>query len=261
MNGRRAARGTGFAVVWVLAFAGLVEGKVPDGQPLGRPKEFPKPMTYSPDAVARALKALETPVYVGVHINEPPFPTKCYLPDDYSCTCPEAIDFLTQTKLPVDDELLWLARSGEDLRVRYRAARILAGRGNDAVVPVLDRMCASKDDRERYLAWKVYEDAVREKKLPTPKDVARHLELYAAETDWEVRERIEWFLGAARAKGAVEALIKTVKDGRSPVHAAVWALGMIGDKAAVPAITNSFLRDGKSNFTSWRWAGSPRRRR
>jgi hypothetical protein len=186
-------------------------------------------------ALYKAIQALDAPEYKGGHINEIG-PTKAYLPYDYYDTCSDAIDLLIKTREDVDGDLLDAAASAKELRVRYRAARILAERGNRAVVPLLERMCESKDDAERYLAWGAYEKAMADGKLPSPRDFSDQLALYAAEKDKEVREQIERFFGAARAKEAVKPLLETVKRNPGWAMSALWALGEIGDASVVPAI-------------------------
>jgi HEAT repeat protein len=214
-------------------------GPVPKDRTI--PRELARPLSEPtpPEVVAKAFAELDTPEYRGWHLNEPPFPTKDYLADDYYRTCPDAIDLLIKTNAPVGDQLLRLAQSGQRLRLRYRAARILAARANPSVVPLLDRMCASSDDKERYLAWTTYADAIRERKLPAPQDVSQQLKLYAQEEDRETREFIEIFFGVAKTKAATTSLMKTLRA-NACAHHAVWSLGEIGDKQAVPAIIKAF---------------------
>jgi HEAT repeat protein len=208
----------------------------------GEPKETPA------EAIAKALKALETPEYTGVPPGWSPFRMKSTLPYTYCKTCQEALDFLVRTKAEVDKQLLDLARTDKRLLVRYRAIRILAGRANGEVIPLLDTMCASEDADERYLAWTLYEDAIQQRKLPAPKDFTRHLQLYAGEKDTEVRERIEWFFAAAKAKAAVKALREAVRDNPGGALPAVWALGDIGDGSAAQVIMEDFGKGGNDHY-------------
>jgi HEAT repeat protein len=197
--------------------------------------------------VAKALLALEGPALPHVHINEPGYPTKAYLPDDYYDDCPDAIDLLTRTDDEVDGELLHLAKPGSGLHVRYRAARILAGRGNRAVIPVLEKMSAAKIPEERFLALHLYGNAVREKHLPAPKEVSQLLNIYASEKDREVKEVLEGFFGTARATSAVNALLATLRQGDGESEA-IWALGEIRDPRAVPIIVANFPKSGNKHF-------------
>ena len=193
-------------------------------------------------SVVDAIKALEAPKYTGGYPSMPISSTrsKSYLFFDFYETCPEAIDFLSRTTDCVEKDLLKLAQSDTRFRVRYRAVRILAERGNAATVPFLDKWCASENVEECYLAWETYQRAIKDRKLSPPKNVTSHLALYAAEKDHKVREQIEWFLGAVKAKAAVKPLIETVKTNPGGALPAIWALGEIGDKNAVPVIIAAY---------------------
>lgn len=216
-----------FAFVLAAAFA------AEDAKVKPRPKEF-----TGPDARAQALRALveqpAQPYYIGRVDNE-----RMYLPDDYYRGCPEAIDFLARTPLPVDADLLKLARSDHKLIVRYRAVRILAERGNPVVEPILLDLGTSKASNERLLGWQVFRWALADGRLKTPRDLSRALRQYEKEDDEEVREEIERFLGHTRAREAVPLLMATLKKGPSNT-AAAWALGAIGDPAAVPLVIECF---------------------
>jgi inosine-uridine nucleoside N-ribohydrolase/HEAT repeat protein len=155
---------------------------------------------------------------------------------------PHALMFLCGTKAKVDDDLLRLAKSHTELGIRYRAAYVLAKRGNAKVVPLLDRMCESKDPFERYLGWAAYDRGLRERKLIPPEDLMRHLDLYLKEKHWEVREQIEWFFGYSKARPAVKHLLGQLNR-ESSARAAVWALGQIGDASAVPDIIKAYPKD------------------
>src|SRR5262249_45475571 len=58
---------------------------------------------------------------------------------------------------------------------------------------------------------------------------------FKEEKNGEVRKQIGYFLGAAKAKPAVDMLIRELGDDPSNVDV-VYALGAIGDVKAVPAI-------------------------
>jgi HEAT repeat protein len=195
-------------------------------------------------AVSKAMKELMTPPYTGIHDNELVSDCKhysrpkSYLACDYKKPCQEAIDFLIQTKIPVTKDLLQLAAVENRLRARYRAAYILVARGDPQVIPLLDKMCASTNGDERWVGWHTYQKAIAGGKLKAPTDIAKHLALYAKENDLEIREKIAEFLGAAKAKIAIRSLVEAVAGDGS--CSAVWALGEIGDKRAVPTIIADF---------------------
>jgi HEAT repeat protein len=247
MDGNRTARvARSWLIALLFASAGWAQARTPDPQRRQPPPEPPPPQTASDDAVAKALGKLDGPLFRWLHANEPPFPTKTYLPYDNYEACSDAmadaIHLLVKTKRPVEKELLDLARSSDGLGTRYRAVRILAERGEATVVPVLDKMCASDDPEERYLGWQTYAGALRAGQLKAPTDFRPHLALYAAEKDREVRETIECFFGAAKAKAAVKSLLETVKANPDAVDA-ISALGEIGDKGGVPAIIDAYKAD------------------
>jgi len=235
---------------WVGSLILLVGvGCIPDAPPApdSTATVSPPPVpTFSPE-VAGALRALEAPSPDRVHINEPGFPTKMYLPDDFYNDCPDAIDLLTRTREEVDTALLEIAKTDARVPTRCRAARILAGRRNVAVVPILERMCLGKAAAERYVALHLYEDAVREKRLPAPKDVSQILKLYVTETDREVKEAIESFFGSARATAAIGPLLATLKANHQATEA-IWALGEICDARAVPGIIEAFADSGNKHY-------------
>ncbi|GEM_PF-5834823 len=192
-----------------------------------------------PEEADEALAALEVDSPPRMHTNEPPFPTKAYQPNDYYCDCPDAIDLLSTTLFPVDLDLLRLAQLDKPLPVRYRAVSILTHRKNQAVVPILERMCSTDDAVERFVAWSAYREAVEKKQLPPPSEYSVILALYKKEQDREVHEQIAWFLGTARSKEAVPLLLETLRDdpGDCPV---IEALGLIGDPQAVPPLIAAF---------------------
>lgn len=194
------------------------------------------------DAVSRALHDLTNaaPIYGDMTSSRPAFDinTKTYLSTNYCRGCPDSISFLIETKRDVDAELLKLARSDQPLWVRYRAVHILAERGNIAAAALLTSMGTSKNPDERMVAWQTYCWAIMHKKLKPPSDFGQVLEQYAQETDSEVRDVIEWFLGACRAKIAVKSLMTMVEKTHS--HRAIWALGVIRDPVAVPSIIKEF---------------------
>jgi HEAT repeat protein len=189
--------------------------------------------------VASALEAIRCPSQPRAHVNEPPCPTKMYLRGDYYDDCPDAIDLLTRTEQDVEDDLLLLARDDARVPARCRAVRILAARKSLRVIPLLAQKCQSKDVEERYLMLSEYTRAIEEKHLPPPTDFTPFLQLYSTEKDEEIRERLEWFFGTAKAKEAVQVLLDTERQGKSNVGA-VWALGEIGDPRAVPIIIKKY---------------------
>jgi HEAT repeat protein len=171
-----------------------------------------------------------------------------YRPHEYYRACPDAIDLLIKTNVAVDRELFKLTEPEKKLHTRYRAMYVLAHRKNEAVVPLLESMRESNKAVERYLAWKIHDYAIRAGKLKAPTTFVKHLELYAAETDREVRQQMEWFFGTAKAKEAVQPLIETVKRENYSSVSAIWSLGMIGDKSAVPIIKEGFPRKSNTHY-------------
>jgi HEAT repeat protein len=162
------------------------------------------------------------------------------LPHEYYEACPDAIDFLIETKAPVDDVLLTLAeKNRKRLRIRYRVAYILAARGYGRVEPLLYALCASKDEGERYLGWYAYWRGLAKGKLKAPKLVTKYLDLYAKETNTNVRDETAYFLGYARSKAAVKLLLTTLQ--RQPDNTpTIAALGKLGDARAVPALIEAY---------------------
>jgi hypothetical protein len=235
---------------WVGSLVLLVGvGCIPDAPPAPDSTVTvspPRVPTFSPEAVG-ALRALEAPSPFRVHINEPAFPTKMYLPHDFYDDCPDAIDLLTRTPEEVDTALLEIAKTDARVPTRCRAARILGSRRNVAVVPILEGMCLGKSAEERYVALHLYKDAVRERRLPAPKDVSQTLKLYATESDREVKEAIESFFGSARARAAVGPLLATLKANHQATQA-IWALGEIRDPRAVPVIITAFPDSGNKHY-------------
>ncbi len=222
----------------LLLSLGCFPGTVPTGELPGTPKGDTGTITW-PAEVTESLAALEVTSLPRSHINEPPFPTKMYHTRDYYDDCPDAIDQLSKTPFNVDLDLLLLAQPDNPLPVRYRAVSILTHRKNQAVVPILERMCAVQDAVERFVAWSAYEDAITQKYLPPPFDYTAILALYKKESDREVHEQIAYFLGTARSKDAVAVLIETLRADPGDC-AVVSALGRIGDPQAVPAVIAAF---------------------
>jgi HEAT repeat protein len=206
-------------------------------------------LPVSPEAVTKALKALELPhdKNAVIIINEEEGPTKRTLLRQYPSNCQAAIDLLTRTETAVNKDLLRLAGSNHPLHVRYRAVHILVARRNRAVVPLLDRMCSSEDANERYVAWETYWRALSERKLPAPKDVTQHLILYGKESDTEILECMERFFGNARAEAAAKPLLQTLQQHPGSTTA-IWSLGMIGDRSAVPAIIQDFAHSENRHY-------------
>jgi HEAT repeat protein len=194
----------------------------------------------APKTASEALRELETPLPLVAHFNAPIIPNseRLYLLDDLVGTGYAAINFLVGSE-GVDKELLQLATSSKPLGARIRAAHILIQRRNADVAPVLERMIASDNDDERYVACEAYEHALRDKLLPTPTNFSDFIAAYKKETDSHIRERFELFFAEGKAKSAVKPLLETLK--RNPGQPrAIWALGMIGDPSAVPAIIEDF---------------------
>jgi HEAT repeat protein len=225
----------------LILVAGPATAKAPVPPPRPEPKEPPKPQTAAEDAVAEAVQAL--------HTSEPRLsrgngtaapagdypPPKCVLPDDTYEPCEDAIDLLVRAKRPVEKEMLELARSGAPLRVRCRAVRVLAQRG-DAAVPCLEKMCASEDVDERYLAWWTYQDAVRSGWLKPPTDFAPLLALYASEKDEEVKNQIRRFFEATTAR-----LLKPLNDFADSCMA-LWPVGAIRNEVAVHDLIEDYKK-------------------
>jgi HEAT repeat protein len=217
--------------------------------PIGSPKEWPVQNETVPPSSAqtKALEKLDEPLAEPIVAN---LPIKFPLGSILLCRQPlcnyegseDQIDALIRTKAAVNQELFHQARTALSLRVRYRAAYILIQRRYGLVARVLDSMCESTNEEERYLAWHAYQLALSEKKLKSPKRFERPLQLYAREKDHEVRLEIVYFLGTARAKDAVPALIDRLEKKEDPWDV-IWALGEIGDPKAVPVIINAFPDD------------------
>jgi PBS lyase HEAT-like repeat len=232
------------ALILALSGAGLT--------PTGAADKSKAPVA-SPEAAAKALKALERPPSDGKPDPRGNGPVggwseKEALIHGSHATCRDAIDLLVRTEVAVDKDLLALAETTKLLHVRYRTVYILAQRRNSAVVPLLDKMCLSEDVNERYVSWKTYQRALQEQRLPPPKDVAQHLAMYEKEPDNEVRESMEWFFGAAKAKAAVKPLLASMQRHPGWATAAIWSLGMIGDKSAAPAIIADFRESGNRHY-------------
>jgi HEAT repeat protein len=200
----------------------------------------PPPFTRN---VAAALRALEGPL-----VLEAPFfggRTHAHLFPLYTNACTAEIEHLVATREHVDRVLLRLARSPES-HIRFRAILILARRGNRAAAPLLDGLCASKSAGTRYLGWIAREQAA-ESRLLVPRDHTRDIALYRAEKDNEVRERIEWYFSSAKVKAAGPALLDRLQQDPGALGA-IWALGMIGEVKAVPAIIAAYEKDGNTHY-------------
>ena len=232
------------ALCLIMLGVGCLSGCFPtDGS--SEPPETDAATVIPPAAVTKALtglEVLEDPSQPRCHTNEPPFPTKMYLPDDYYADCPDAIDLLSKTPFDVDPELLQLAQADKPLPVRCRAISILTKRSDRAAVPILDRMSSAADDNERYVAWVVYRKAIEENRLPPPSDYSAILTLYKKESDKEVHEQLASFLGTARAKEAVPVLLETLQTDPGDVYV-ISALGQIGDAAAAPALIAAYAQE------------------
>lgn len=226
-------------LIWTLS----VQVSVP-------PEATDKPTAPSEtQSTAEALKTLELPPSESRAPNGPPGPTKANLFYQYLANCREAMDLLARTESAVDAELVRLAESTKPLHVRYRAVSILASRQNVAVIGILEKMCESDDVNERYLGWNTYQRAVgTAKKLRPPSDITPHLARYEKESDEEVRESMEWFFGTAKAKTAVKPLLSAIDRHPGWAMAAVWSLGEIGDKSAVPAIIKDFPKSSNRHY-------------
>jgi hypothetical protein len=227
----------GFAIFLVLCFA----------PPLPMPPDLPPESLRVPsgtpkDATEKAFKELALPCPDQMHINEgySAFGEGgrfCYRPSDMYEDCPDAMDLLVKMKEPIDERLIQLGSKGKGLPERYRAAWVLTRRGNQGVVPILEKMAASPSAEERYLAWHLYYEGVREKHLLAPRSFAAALDHCRKEKNRFVREQIMYFFGACRAKEAVPLLTAALKDDRDPNQRdAVRPLGEIRDPQTVPAI-------------------------
>lgn len=207
----------------------------PEPPPVEGPPE--KPLS---SVVEDALVQLDEPCprrlygnYVG--------PSHRYRKLDFEIQSAERLEMLVKAKESLDGRLIRFALAGNCVEGRYRAAWVLANRGNAAVVPALQQMCASADAEERYLTWCLYAESVGLGKLPVPADVAWALLLRQQERDWEVRSAITNFLVAARVTAAVPALLSDLER-RPSDHTALYALAAFGDRRALPAI----IRAGKT---------------
>lgn len=226
-----------------LMLAMILVAAEPETKP---PKSF-----HGPDGRARALKEIvDAPIYDGFYpgMFTSRKETRVYVASDLTKCCAEAINFLVRTKSDVDQQLLKLARSNQELRVRYRAAYILAQRGKEEAGSILLEMGLSKDADERMAAWHAHRWALDEKKLKAPVDLTRALKQYSQERDPEIREELEWFLGSCRSREAVKPLLRTVEMNRHAT-AAIWALGEIGDPAAVPVIIKRYSKDDNPHYS------------
>ncbi len=193
----------------------------------------------------RALREIEYPSKRGDpgSVNFAAFKNdKRYLPGDYYRMAPEAVDFLVATPSDVREGLLAVARSARRPGARHRALRVLALRGSRGARELLLERAGSDDAVTRYLAWDTFAYAAKAKALSLGGQALQQaLGLYRKETDAQVRSEIESTLGEAKAAGAVEALIDTIRKDPNAAEA-VWALGQIGDPKAVPDIIRAHAR-------------------
>jgi HEAT repeat protein len=218
------------AVLSLLAPPILPFPELPQGALRVRPTELTS-------AVEDALKQLELPCPPRGHLNEPIRQGPCYgfLDSDMYEDCPDAMDLLANTREPIDDRLLELARNDKRLAARYRAAWVLAHRRNTAVVPILEKMAGSAAPEERYLGWTLYWRSLQAKDLPVPTDFDLAIRAYRNEKQVDLHLAVTCFLGTARARPAVPMLINAVRA--NPRCASeIQLLGTIGDPRAVPVI-------------------------
>ena len=69
-----------------------------------------------------------------------------------------------------------------------------------------------------------------------------------------VRSRAVWQLGQLGDRSAVPALLEALQDENEDVRwAAAWALGELGDKAAIPALTVASEKDESEDVRSRAW--------
>src|SRR5689334_438309 len=88
--------GVVFLLFLILSSWTVARGPVPRFPTIPKELSAPQVTPTPPDAVAKALRELDTPEYRGIHINQP-LTTKYprgYLPHDYYETCADAIDLL-----------------------------------------------------------------------------------------------------------------------------------------------------------------------
>jgi hypothetical protein len=196
----------------LLSFGCIPEGDSVDAVP-GNSKVQPQPKELS-----KALAALDIRAGGHFHLNafEPNGPDRSFLRFDLLQDCPEAIDRLTRTPFDVDADLLRIARSNKPLPARYRAVYILAQRKNRAVLPILERMCAAENADERLVAWYVFTDAIRDKRLPPSSDASSVLARWKLEKDYLVSRYMVEYLGAVQCKEAVPIFLARLRTGSDP---------------------------------------------
>lgn len=214
-----------------------------------------------PREVTAALKEIETPSEPLWLVNMPPTNSEAERQQHIAVLAArrshDAMMTLKKTDTDVSAALLAIARSKKGLGPRYRAAWVLALRGDRRAIRVLNWMVLSKDPAERQLAWDAYSAAVSEGKLRPGMDVAAVMRFYRQEKNGKVRDNIERFLGETGAGEAVPLLMKRVAENPGYACSAVWALGMIGDPAAVPVLKKSCRVNTDYYLTALARIGTP----
>ncbi len=198
-----------------------------------------EPAKQTAVTVEDKLKNLAGSCPERVHFNEPPDNIEgrrfVYRSFDMYNDCPDEMDALAKTPEPIDDRLLVMAEKGASLPERYRAAWVLIQRRNPKVVPALEKMTKSDSAEERYLAWHLYINGIRNQKFAVPQSFDTMLDQCKNEKNRFVRELIMRFFGTCKAKEAIPLLTAAMKED-DKYRDAVSALGEIGDTKTVPDI-------------------------
>lgn len=135
--------------------------------------------------------------------------------------------------------------------VREDTAKIARNYGSDAVIQSLITALADPSPVVRRNAV----DSLAE--LEATAAGAPLLELLGRETDERVRRQIIDALGRLDIREAGPALIALLEaDEANPPLNAIWALGRVGDAAALPVLTR--LRDSSDPYISWNAADALR---
>lgn len=223
----------GFLVVLAILFVPPLP-KRPELPPEQLSIKATRPTTALDEAFNKLLLPCPDRIHINDIISHEEGDRFGYRPHDMYDDCADEMDALVRTKKPIDEGLLRLGKEGKKLPERYRAAWILIHRRNGKVVPILEKMADSSSAEERYLAWHLYVNAIRERQLAVPRSFDAALAHCQKEKNRYVEAKIMDFLGACKAKEAIPLLTAALKDDSS--YSAVWALGEIRDPKTVPAI-------------------------
>lgn len=128
-----------------------------------------------------------------------------------------------------------IARTHRRWSARCQAAYVLALRGHRGMASVVAPLLQSDFAPERVIGWACCSTTVWQGHGRPPIAAADAMAMHAREKDDDVRDEIEYYLGATGSQAAVGYLVGRLQRGLGD-YAAAWSLGALGNASAVPAL-------------------------